>query len=203
MIIQLLARLLPGRMISSSCALPHHYVCLVSHESARSYSAPCQQFSRPGLVSELSGKRLSGPTLALPTAIKATIAGAVSKDRHITHVTSLENNCFIQLILLTRAPDVAAAVRASLCCYCYNCCLALMRYLISSGDARPGGRVAFAEVCRSGFDNELGTFELAPSLALLPTVALPEPFPLSREDVEYLEELCWEAKMFYTRLMYS
>ena len=78
-----------------------------------------------------------------------------------------------------------------------------MRCLISSGDARPGGRVAFAEDCRSGLESELGTFELAPSLALFPTVALPDPFPLSREDVEYLEELCWEAKMFCTRLMYS
>ena len=60
MMIQLHARLLLGFVISSSCALPRHYFCLVSHESARFYFAPFLQFGRLGQSSELSEMRVSG-----------------------------------------------------------------------------------------------------------------------------------------------
>lgn len=56
----------------------------------------------------------------------------------------------------------------------------------------------FFEPWLSGLDKELGTFELAPSLAF---VSVAEPFPLPREEVEYFEELCWEANIFCTLLM--
>ena len=68
---------------------------------------------------------------------------------------------------------------------------------VSSGEARLCCfGIAFCELCLSGFEIELGTLELAPSFVL--SALFEEPAPLSREDVEYFEELFCEAKMLCT-----
>ena len=89
---------------------------------------------------------------------------------------------------MVRKLTLAAAVLLSTAFYWVVLWLGFRRVFCSSGPVLLlllTWRRLFWESCRSGFEIELGTFELPPSLAL---AALFEPFPLPREDVEYLDD---------------